>query len=484
MKQVWLITSKAYKSNPTCFDDWAQFQSSARGFAIDLWHDVQLSSFDTLRAKHSIIRSLIGRSSSSFIEFDTILIDSLRCALRTPSEKNALSQEAPQPASPKKPLTSADVVSPRKSLANECENGNERVADGLHSSIDYRERWLKYFQPNIGYAMEMRFGDHMHFYLDKKLYIFSAMIDKPLFAPDVTPEGKSQPHRRRTDSAEISFSNFDKVNALHCGSPQRAAIAGDTNDTTQNTRCDAPVHMRMMISVMSTRGQEDGINLLCGFALQAWKRLQFSFYGDALRRWNSSFVYKPRPNLDFSIRIRGNSITNRGTLLEYGIGYRLSEVNKNRIAALLRKEAPLNHATEPLIDIQSVHCSVSKGQCTLGARCSSDSLLQSCSNFMEYITDKHTIIPEKWEQAIQSSLLFNSAKEMYSSMFSPQCTWISQESLKGGQCSIGVTVGGLSSPNLQARSQSPRTENFYQLISTNTGAWSWRPRPFLSVVWD
>eukprot|EP00759_Apiculatamorpha_spiralis_P039280 PhF_6_TR38127/c0_g1_i1/m.56922 len=82
--------------------------------------------------------------------------------------------------------------------------------------------------------------------------------------------------------------------------------------------------MRSTASLMATRDFENGVNLLGGICLNTGTSV-LSFYGDVLRRWNSSLTHHWSQHLDLSCRLRLNAITLHDTQLEGGILWRIGK---------------------------------------------------------------------------------------------------------------------------------------------------------------
>ena len=469
-KQVWLTSKKTLDAHPLSVADWDGFQSTFTQFGTAYARDLRTTLVDAGILSDSSIRSSLGLSAGPSFELDTVMLNALRYAIRYPSDKAATEPAEPEPTTPKKPLSSANVMSPRKSFAVEAEQAEREAESPRVASLTKSIALL----PRLGYAVDMRFGDNTYVFIDRTLYIFSYLVDTPLFGPKTNSNDTSHQSKVAKRPAHFSFANFDAVNQTLDG---KSSHQGSPTTTTRGQ--DAPVHARFMTSVMSTRGQEDGINLLCGIAFQVWNRIQFTFYGDVLRRWNSSFVYKPRPNIDFSIRIRGNSITNRGTLLEHGMQYRLTDANRALLASVAKRvfpDGPSASLASVLGGLESMHFCVSKGQYIFGMRLPTEALAPRCVPLANALTSVYAKLKESFTESAPS------AQEKKADGNTISNCW--QEWLKGGHCSVGLSFGSFTADAAASKDSGAQANYFYQLIPTRTARWSWRPRPFLSIVWD
>ncbi|KNH09656.1 hypothetical protein XU18_0341 [Perkinsela sp. CCAP 1560/4] len=426
-----------------------------------------MSPWEKLRPAKVLNHFQIGNHSNA--EIQLTWVDLLRCTLRLPSERSQVTGGAQPKKQPV--LSSADLISPKKGSFHE-ENGELETLNVSPCA------WMESMRPNFGYSIEASIGDRVRLYFDRKLQITSAIFDLPL--PSVFDLGSSHmdlsgkhSNLNYADSA-LSFVTFDTLNESRQRRREELGVK-----TSNLPAALTPSRLRMMLSIMSTRGQEDGINLLCGLSTHFSNNLIYSFYGDVLRRWNSSFVYQPTQSFDLSMRIRGNSITNRGTMLECGFEYRLQSKQGNEI---LKRVLPSisTHAEEKNLafTISSIHGCVAKNRCIVGMRLPTETFLFSmdavsnCCKKIPWLGNyvgKYFSEHDSWAQ-----WLWNHTKN-----YAKQA----RQHLAGGQCLMGLTIGGPTAKLTSLGDLS--SQSFYHLwLTSSKSSWSWSPRPFISVAWE
>ena len=249
---------------------------------------------------------------------------------------------------------------------------------------------------SFGYVLEFFPTENIQLYIDRALYI-------------VTYGARSNTEETAVRKKHVP-PGFDS--SLWRSSPQDRAIrtAVSSKSLPEILPAESPFRYRSMISLMSTRDLENGVNLFAGFGVTFQNNVSLSIYGDALRRWNSALFYKPSEKVQLALRIRGNAITHQGTLLEFGGKYQWnvtshqtswSGSDRTKRAESFANQENTNQKTKSSTpSIHALHGSYSGGQLALGCETDIQSFVSVCTHTHQWLreTEMHHRIAQYAEE--------------------------------------------------------------------------------------